>query len=159
MAVRDDYILRYLAFVRQALAQAMKLREARQPDHALRVILQAQEKLFGRPVADFATRTVDEQLALLSTGESLDTARDKRLAYAALLREAGLVYLSRERADLAESAFQLALHAMLTVVVERPTLAEEHLPVMRELLARIRPEALHAPVRELLTAAGNVTAA
>jgi hypothetical protein len=155
MALRDDYILRYLALVRQAITQAVKLRQAGQPDHALRVLLQAQENLFARPIAAFAGFTVDEQLAFLAAGESAANAREKRLAYAALLREAGFVYLERERHELAESAFQLALHVMLTVIVEQPDAAEQHLPVMRELLGRVRPEALHAPVQELLAAVGE----
>src|SRR5688572_15770075 len=45
MAVRDDYLLRYLALIRQAIAQALKLRQAGQTDHALRILLNAQEKL------------------------------------------------------------------------------------------------------------------
>lgn len=155
MAGRDDYILRYLALVRQALTQAVKLREAGQPDHSLRIVLQAQEKLFARPLGEFATRNIDEQLALLGAGESPESAREKRLGYAALLREAGLAYLAREREDLAISAFQLALHVMLTVIAEHPAGADEHRPMMRELLARIPAEALYAPVRELLAAVGT----
>ena len=156
MAVRDDYLLRYLVLIRQAIAQALKLREAGQTDHALRVLLQAQEKLFARPLASFATLTVDEQLALLASGENEETAREKRIAYASLLREAGLNYEARDRADLALSAYQLGLHVLLTVIVETNNNSDETLQLARDLLARIPPEMLHAPVKELLSAAGKV---
>lgn len=154
MSVRDDYILRYLALVRQALAQAVKLREEGKSDHALRVLLQAQERLFARPLDTFAGLSIDEQLALLAAGETAAVAREKRLGYAALLREAGMLYLDRDRPELAVSAFQLALHVMLSVVAEAPETAEEHLPAIRDLLARVPPELLYAPVKELLASVG-----
>lgn len=150
MAVRDDYLLRYLALIRQAIAQALKLRQSGQPDHALRILLNAQEKLFARPLASFAGLSLDEQLALLAAGENADTTREKTLAYALLLREAGHAYLARERPDLAVSAFQLALHILLTLANTSPPLDDEQREIMRDLLARIPPENLHAPVRELL---------
>lgn len=150
MAVRDDYLLRYLALIRQAIAQALKLRQSGQPDHALRILLNAQEKLFARPLASFAGLSLDEQLALLASGENSDTAREKTLAYALLLREAGHAYLARERQDLAISAFQLALHILLLVTSDQPSTDDEQREIMRDLLARIPPENLHAPVRDLL---------
>lgn len=152
MAVRDDYLLRYLALIRQAIAQALKLRESRQPDHALRLLLNAQEKLFARPLAAVVPLTVDDQLALLSAGENAGTAREKHLAYALLLREAGHAYLARERADLALSAYQLALHVLLSSFATPPPPDDEQRELMRDLLARIPPETLHAPVKELLAA-------
>jgi hypothetical protein len=157
MAVRDDYLLRYLVLIRQAIAQALKLREARQTDHALRILLQAQEKLFARPLASFASLTVDEQLALLASGENAETSREKRIAYASLLQEAGHNYEARDRPDLALSAYQLALHVVLTVIVESNPAPDDTLQLARELLARIPPEMLHAPVRDLLTAAGKIS--
>jgi hypothetical protein len=155
MAIRDDYLLRYVLLIRQAIAQALKLRQAGQPDHALRVLLNAQEKLFARPLASVTGLGLDEQLSLLAAGENAATAREKHHAYAALLREAGLVYLDRDRPELAIGAFQLALQVMLTVVVASPAPAEEQLDLMRDLLARIPPEMLHAPVKELLAEVGS----
>ena len=154
MSVRDDYLLRYLVLIRQAIAQALKLRQAGQTDHALRIILNAQEKLFARPVSSFATLSVDEQLTLLAAGENADTVREKHLAYALLLREAGQTYLTRERPDLAVSAFQLALHVLLSTFVAPPAPTDEQRDLMRDLLARIPPDMLHAPVKELLTSLG-----
>ena len=155
MPGRDDYILRYLELIRQFLAQAVKLRDGGNLDQALRVLFQAQEKLFARPASEFITRSLDEQLRLLTIGESKENARAKRIGYALLLREAGLIYVQRDRKDLAESAFQLALQIMLIVSVEAPTETEEHRPMIEELLSRVRPEQLHPPVTELLAKLGE----
>jgi hypothetical protein len=155
MPGRDDYILRYLELIRQFLAQAVKLRDGGNLDQALRVLFQAQEKLFARPASEFITRSLDEQLRLLTIGESKENARAKRIGYALLLREAGLIYVQRDRNDLAESAFQLALQIMLIVSVEAPKETEEHRPMIEELLSRVRPEQLHPPVTELLAKLGE----
>jgi len=155
MPGRDDYILRYLELIRQFLAQVVKLRDGGNLDQALRVLFQAQEKLFARPASEFITRSLDEQLQLLTIGESNENARAKRIGYALLLREAGLIYLQRDRADLGESAFQLALQIMLIVSVEAPKETEEHRPMLQDLLSRVKPEQLHPPVKELLEKLGE----
>ena len=154
-----DYVLRYLELVRQFLAEVTKLRESRKLDQALRVLLHAQEKLFARPAGEFVTLPLDEQLRLLTAGESTDNARAKQLGYAALLREAGEIYRLRDREDLAASANQIALHVMLTVAVEHPAIAAELLPEIRALLARVPADHLHAPVKELLARFGEPSAA
>jgi hypothetical protein len=155
MPGRDDYILRYLELIRQFLTQAIKLRDGGNLDQALRVLFQAQEKLFARPASEFITRSLDEQLQLLVIGESKENARAKRIGYALLLQEAGLIYRQRDRADLAESAFQLALQIMLIVSVEAPKETEEHRPMIQELLSRVNVDQLHAPVKELLEKLGE----
>jgi hypothetical protein len=152
-----DYFLRYIELVRQFLAEATKLRQSGKLDQALRVILHAQEKLFARTAAEFATLSLDEQLRLLAVGETAENARAKQLGYAALLREAGTVYRARDREDLAVSAHQLALHVMLTVAAEQPATAHELLPEIRALLAEVPADQLYEPVKELLTKMGDVT--
>jgi hypothetical protein len=157
MASRD-YILRYLELVRQFLAQAVKLRESGKLNEALRVLLQAQEKLFARPASEFVTLGVDEQLRMLARGESPENARAKRVGYAALIQEAARVYRERDRDDLAAAANQLALHIMLTVALEQPDEADALLPSIRELLAQVPPEQLYEPVKELLVQIGEIPA-
>lgn len=157
MATRD-YFLRYIELIGQFLAQATKLRQSGKLDEALRVLLQAQEKLFARPANEFVTLPLDEQMRLLAVGESAENARAKRIGYAALLREAAAVYRMRDREDLAVSAHQLALHVMLTVAVEQPAEAEELIPGIRALLAEVPAEQLYEPVKELLAKVGEVSA-
>lgn len=149
---RDDYLLRMIEQLRQFVAEALRRRESGQLDLALLMLVQAQEKLFARPAAAFVALPLDEQLRLLTLDEAPDAAREKTLAYATLLKEAGKIYRGRSQDDLAASALQLALHVTLLTAVNHPaqreTLRAEAAALLRELAA----EDLHAPVRELMAA-------
>jgi hypothetical protein len=154
MAIRDDYLLRFLALLRQAIARIVKNRTAGRYTEALDVAREAQEKLFSRPTAELATRSLDDLIRLLRLDEPRETADEKVLAYASLLQETGLVYAAMDRNEPAVSCFQLALHVMLTVAVGQKTPSDELRATMRDLLALIPPDQLHPPVRELLRQAG-----
>lgn len=150
MPARDDYILRFIDLVGKALAQALRFRQEGKFDQALIAIVSAQEKLFARPTPEFVGLPLDEQLRLLSIGEAPESARAKCLAYASLLREAGLVYEARSRPEVAASAFQLALQTQLTIAVESGARDEKTASAIEDLLPRIPPELLQEPVKELL---------
>ncbi|MFT3867236.1 MAG: hypothetical protein QM715_01950 [Nibricoccus sp.] len=154
-ARREDYILRMIEQLRLMVAAAVKFRNGGQLDQALLAIVSAQEKLFARPASDFMALDLDEQLRLLRIDEAPDTAREKCLGYAALLREAGLVYEARDKPELAASAFQSALYILLTTAVEtnRPASSETAADIA-DLLDRIPVDQLHAPVKELLAQLG-----
>ena len=147
---RDDYILRAIEQLRLMVAAAVKLRDGGKLDQALLAIVSAQEKLFARPAPAFMGLGLDEQLRLLKLGESPDSAREKCLGYAAVLREAGLVYEARDKKELAVSAFQSALYITLTVAVESKPVAEALTLSIAELLERVPAEELYAPVKALL---------
>ena len=155
MDTREDYILRFIGLLRQAIAQILNYRVAGHYDEALLAAFSAQERLFGRKTAELAAMDLQELLRLLRLDETKAVGREKVLGYAALLRETGLVYEAMSRPDLAVGCFQLALHIMLTVVVEEKTGSKEVWISMRELMARIPAEQLHAPVAELLRQAGE----
>ena len=157
MDTREDYILRFIGLLRQAIAQILNYRVAGRYDEALLAAFSAQEKLFGRKTAELAALDLEELLRLLRLDETNAIGREKVLGYAALLRETGLVYEAMSRHDLAVGCFQLALHGMLTVVVEDENSPDEVRTLMRDLLARIPPEQLHAPVMELLRRAGEAS--
>src|SRR5262245_54113068 len=125
---REDYILKIIEQLRIMVAAAIKLRNGGQLDQALLAIVSAQEKLFARPGPDFMALDLDEQLRLLRLDESPDTAREKCLGYATLLREAGLVYEARDKPDLAVSAFQSALYITLTIAIETADRSVDLLP-------------------------------
>jgi len=156
MPARDDYILRFLNLLREAISESMKLREKGRPDQAMFSLMVAQEKLFARPLPEIAPMPLKEQLRLLTLNEPPAMARQKVFGYAQLLREAGFNYQARDRRDLAESTFQLALNVALQGVLgssegsASPTLDAETAEFMRDLLGRIPPEALHAPLVEML---------
>lgn len=155
-AKRDDYILRAIEQLRIMVAAAVKLRNGGQLDQALLAIVNAQEKLFARPAAAFMSLELDEQLRLLRVGEAADSAREKGLGYAALLREAGLVYEARDKPELAASAFQSSLYIILTVAVEANQPASDDIAAtIADLLDRMPIEQLHAPVKDLLAQLAN----
>jgi hypothetical protein len=83
-------------------------------------------------------------------------ARQKVLIYAKLLREAGINYEARDRRDLAENTFQLALNVALQGVIStRETSSADNIDddtteFLRDLLNRIPPQSLHAPTVEML---------
>jgi len=147
---RDDYILSAIEQLRLMVAAAVKLRDGGKLDQALLAIVSAQEKLFARPAPAFMGLGLDEQLHLLKVGESPDSAREKCLGYAAVLREAGIVYEARDKKELALSAFQSALYVTITIAVESEASAEKLAPSIAELLERVPAEYLFAPVKELL---------
>lgn len=150
MAQRDDYILRFIDLLGKALAEALHLRRQGKHDQALIAVVTAQEKLFARPTPEYANLSLDEQLRLLTVGESAASARTKCLGYASLLREAGLIYEARGQPGLAVSAFQLALQVTLTVAVNAGTTEDETAASIQDLLPRIPAEQLYPPVKELL---------
>jgi hypothetical protein len=154
MAAQEDYILRFIALLRQAIAQMLKLRATGCYEEALQVARNTQEKLFARKTAELATLDLEELLRLLRLDETRESGDEKVLGYASLLRETGLVYGAMDRNDSAQICFQLALHVMLTVVVGSKVQSTDAWALMRDLLARIPPDQLHAPVRELLDQAG-----
>jgi hypothetical protein len=121
MPERQDFIQRLLEELGQFLAEVAKFRQAGRHDAALLTLLQAQERLFVRPVQDFITRPVEEQVHLLVLGETAATARAKCLAYATLLTEAGHTYQARGQPALAQGAYQLALHVTLLAALSFPS--------------------------------------
>ena len=156
MDTREDYILRFIGLLRQAIAQILNYRVAGRYDEALLAAFNAQEKLFGRKTSELSALDLEELLRLLRLDETNAVGGEKVLGYAALLRETGLVYAAMDRHDLALGCFQLALHITLTVVVEEKAASDEVWASMRDLMTRIPPEQLHAPVVELLRQAGEM---
>ena len=164
MPARDDYILRMVDLLRQAIVQSIKLREKGHPDQAMFALMVAQEKLFARRLAEFAPLPLEEQLRLLTIDEPADAARQKVLIYAKLLREAAFNYEARDRRDLAENTFQLALNVALHGLLgardgaagkaaeeaASGELDDDSTEFLRDLLKRIPPLTLHAPTVEML---------
>jgi len=151
MAGREDYFLRQIAMLRQLLAQVVKLRNAGQTEQATVVLMQAQEKLFNLPPTEVSALSLDEQLRLLQSNVSAAEAREKQMGYALLLKEAGLCYSDRDRPDVAEGAFKTALHIVLRLAAAEETAPEaELLGLSRDLLARVSPELMDEPMKELL---------
>jgi hypothetical protein len=117
---KQDYLLRLLEELGQFVAEITRLRNGGSHDAALLTVLQAQERLFARPAQEFIARPVEEQVALLVIAETAANAREKCLAYARLLTEAGITYQAKDQPALALGAYRYALTMLL--------LAQERLP-------------------------------
>ncbi|MGH7995312.1 MAG: hypothetical protein ACREFX_03070 [Opitutaceae bacterium] len=146
---QEDYFVRMIGELREFVTQAVGTRNPGKLDEALIAIVQAQEKLFGRPSSEFRFPDVNAQLAMLSQGETTAGARTKWLAYADILEQAGAVYQARGQRELAGSAFQLALYVHL-ILADRTSSGAGEKASIAALVERVPPEELHAPVLELL---------
>jgi hypothetical protein len=140
MPQRQDYLLRLIEELGRFVAEATKFRNTGHYDAALLAILQAQERIFARPSQDFTARTVEDQLRLLTLGESDAGAAEKCLAYAGLIVEAGLVYRDRGQPPVALGACRLALQVV--------ALARQRFPHAEVTPVHARVEALLASLPE-----------
>jgi hypothetical protein len=156
MSAQEDYVLRMIAQLRQAISQVLKYRESSRFDDALLNAFDAQERLFGRTTAELSELSLDELLGLLRMDETPDEGTEKVLGYASLLRETGRVYEAMDQRQMAERCFQLALRVMLSVAVEEPPRDDAPWAEMRELVAWISPDRLQPTVKELLERAGEI---
>lgn len=150
MPASEDYILRNIAMLRLLLSRMTKMRSYGQHEQAMALLMQAQEKLFGRPLSEALGLPLDDQLELLATGVTPEEARERHVGYALLLREAGLSYSERDKNDLAGSAFKAALHILLTVSMKDCARDEGLVDLVRTALASASVEQVDAPIREML---------
>lgn len=107
-AQRQDYLIRLIEELGRFVHAVLHSGEPPRLDTALPAIVQAQEKLFGRPVTAFLTLPLAAQIDLLTEGESAAAATDKCATYAAILRYAAQIYTAKERPALAHSSEQIA---------------------------------------------------
>ncbi len=89
---RQDYLLRLIEELGRFVREALRSGEPQRAEAALPALVQAQERLFARPAAQFVELTPEAQVDLLAFGESSATAREKCLTYAAILDYAAELY-------------------------------------------------------------------
>lgn len=122
MPQRQDYVQRLLEELTHLLEEVMRFRLAGSHEAALLTLLHAQERLFVRPAQELMSLPVPQQLHLLAVDEPAAVARDKCLAYAALLTEVGRTYRARGQAGPADGAFQVALQVTLLTAQQHTSL-------------------------------------
>lgn len=151
MPERQDYVQRLLEELRHSLAEVAKYRQAGSFDAALLTLLHAQERLFVRPVQEFMTRPVTEQVHLLALGESAAHAREKCVVYASLLAEAGRTYEAKGQPAMGRGADAVALHVLLLAARQFPSADATGLQArIAAQLERVPADDLGADVRALL---------
>jgi hypothetical protein len=134
------------------LNRMLKLRSSGEHEQAMTLMMQALEKLFGRPPSDVIALPIDDQLELLAAGISPEQAREKQVGYALLLREAGLSYAERNKNDLAASAYKASLYILLRVSMKDCARDDALVDLIRSTLASTSVEQVDAPIREMLEA-------
>ncbi len=147
---RQDYILRQIDLLRQFVARLTDRRTDREVEEALLLSFHLQEKLLPLPPAEFLQLDLAMQMEVLRLNESPAAAREKIIAYAALLSETAGLYAVKGRIDLADGARQMALYAALNVALESPGSTPAAAGLIDTLAAQLDPADLHAPVSELL---------
>lgn len=98
---RQDYLLRLIEELGRFVREALRAGEPQRAEAALPALVQAQERLFARPAAQFVELNPGAQVDLLAFGESPATAREKCLTYAAILDYAAELYEPAGRPALA----------------------------------------------------------
>lgn len=146
---RQDYILRQIELLRQFVARLTSSGGNRELEEALLLSFHLQEKLFPLPPAQFLQLELAAQVEALRAHETPAAGRANCLTYARLLAETAGLYDLNGRNDLAGGARQMALYAALCVALDGTgdPAADE---LISALVPRLEPEALHAPVAELL---------
>lgn len=152
---REDYIVRHLEMVRRFIAQMLKARGTGREDLAIQLGVQAVEKLFGLRMDEIVAYSMEAQYAHLAAGYSAQEGRERRFAYVLLLKELGVSYRGGPSPEIAVVSWKAALWVCLRLMMERGDNLDGDpdgavVPLARELLARIPPEAVDAPLQEYL---------
>src|ERR1035438_4165378 len=97
--IRRDYILRMIEEFIQALARINALKQGQHWREAAGVVDEEFQRLIGMGSQAVARLTETELLARLIRGEPTQAVREKTLVLTALLKEAGDVAATQERAE------------------------------------------------------------
>lgn len=158
--IRRDYLLRMIEEFARALARLRRRKEAGDWSGAGQMIEEELRGLFGGTRECLLQFSESELLARLLAGEPTASVRDRTLALAALLKEAGDIAVAEERPQEARifhlKGLNLLLHALAvndpaelpefapTIELFRTALGEEGLPTRTEALLMMHYERLGA---------------
>lgn len=135
---REDYLMRVIRQFVQALVHVRALRAGRQDYAALDVIRQTAGQLLDLPETARTTLSLREVVAQLPANELSPASRDKRIALATLLAEAGSIYTAQNRLDDRYACYLQSLHLILGAVLQDPAQPlPEHAPAVETLAAAL----------------------
>ncbi len=148
---RRDYLLRMVEEVTLKLARVIFHRKAGNDEEALEGVVSGCERLFGVDRDRLFQFTPDQQRTVLVLDIPPADAAAKLDLYAALNREAGLIYEAKGKTALASGCFRnalsLVLHARLDFPGETPL---ECSPKIEELRAHLKADDLNPEIEEML---------
>ena len=148
---RRDYILRLIDEVGRLLTQAIFKQKAGAGEAALQTIVMACERLFGLEGDKLFQFTPAQHFLMLTEGETPAAARDKVLLYAALNREAGILYDQVGNRQLTQATRLNALRFTLRARTEFPDHSlPEFAPQVSTLLAELDDTPLDEETTTLL---------
>jgi hypothetical protein len=101
---RRDYLLRLIDEAARLLSRLVAQRDQGRPEDALQSLADAFARLFEREFDQVFQFTPEQHYLMLAEDAPPEVARDKRLLYAALSAEAGLLYSALGRPELARAA-------------------------------------------------------
>jgi|LauGreDrversion4_2_1035121.scaffolds.fasta_scaffold49511_2 hypothetical protein len=149
--MRQDYVLRLIEQLIHAIAQVVLRREMGKPEEALHQVLLTLHHQLGLDIAQLTGLGPEELHERLTRGEPLLVARDKCLAFAALNRQVGLIYLDQGAVDTARTAFHLGLVFTLRGRLEYPAESRPPFtPEVSELVGRLQGYDLPPSTQRLL---------
>jgi Family of unknown function (DUF6483) len=137
--IRRDYILRMIEEFIQALARINALKQGQRWQQAAGVVDEEFQRLIGAGADAVARLTETELLARLIRGEPTQAVREKTLILTALLKEAGDVAATQERAEEGRSCYLKGLHLLLeTLAREEVSTFPDFVPQVGIFLAALR---------------------
>ena len=149
--IRRDYILRMIEEFIQALARINALKQGQRWQEAAGVVDEEFQRLIGTGAQAVARLTETELLASLIRGEPTQAVRDKTLMLTALLKEAGDVAASQERAEESRSCYLKGLHLLLeTLAREEVSAFPDFVPQAEMFAAALRGSPLPLETQVLL---------
>jgi hypothetical protein len=149
--IRRDYILRMIEEFVQALARINELKQNRRWQEAAGVVDEEFQRLIGTGADAVARLTETELLANLIRGEPTQAVHDKTLMLTALLKEAGDVAATQERAEESRSCYLKGLRLLLeTLAREEVTDCPAFVPRVEMFAAALRGSPLPLETQALL---------
>ena len=149
--IRRDYILRMIEEFVQALARINELKQDRRWQEAAGVVDEEFQRLIGTGADAVARLTETELLANLIRGEPTQAVHDKTLMLTALLKEAGDVAATQERAEESRSCYLKGLRLLLeTLAREEVTDCPAFVPRVEMFAAALRGSPLPLETQALL---------
>ena len=139
---RDDYLIRLIRQFIETLTGIRSLRAAQQDYAALEAITKLAARLLELP-DDGRLRSLREVLAYMGQAGPVTLDRDRQIALAALLVEAGSIYEAQRRLDDSYHCYLQALHRMLEVTLDGSGAAlPEYAPRVERIAAALRDYSL-----------------
>jgi hypothetical protein len=120
---RRDYLLRLIDEAARLLSRLVSQREKGRPEEAQQALADAFARLFGREFHEVFQFTPDQHYLMLAEDATDETARDRRLLYAALNAEAAQLYDQLGRIELARASRLNALRFTLRALRDGPDAA------------------------------------